>query len=487
MTIDSININAAIQDIEKLLAQEKDISPAMNAAIKMLLLVIKLMGNRLGLNSSNSSKPPSSDPNRAKNNSTENQTEDKNKKSPGGQHGHIGTTLIPEDKPDKIDDIVIDKRSLPPGNYHDTGYESRQIVDIKISRFVTEYRAQVLENENGERFVAEFPEGVTRPIQYGASVKANAVYMSMFQLIPYERIQTHFAELFEIPISTGSIYNFNRDAYQRLTEFDRLVKNKLTHASLMHVDETGINIGGKRMWLHCASNLAWTYFYPHEKRGSEAMDEIDILPHFEGTLCHDHWKPYYKYPCLHSLCNAHHLRELTRAFEQDDQQWAQAMHNFLVEVNESVKAAGGKLEEADALQRRRQYRAILNAADGECPEPLRTKDSPQRGRLKRSKSRNLLERLRDYEDDVLRFMAHVEVPFTNNQGERDIRMTKVQQKISGCFRSMEGAETFCLIRSYLSTCRKNGVGVGDALECLFRGEWPAFIQKEMDLMNEGAE
>lgn len=487
MTIDSIDINAAVADVEKLLAQEKSVSPAMSAAIKILLLVIKLMSDRLGLNSSNSSKPPSSDPNRDKKNSTDNESQDGKKKKPGGQNGHIGTTLKPEENPDKVDEIVIDKRTLPPGNYHEAGYESRQVVDIRISRFVTEYRAQILENEQGERFVAEFPEGITRPVQYGESVKANAVYMSMFQLIPYERIQAHFAELFETPISAGSVYNFNRDAYQRLAEFDRLSIHKLTHASLVHADETGINIGGKRMWLHGASNLEWTYFYPHEKRGSEAMDEIGILSDFKGTLCHDHWKPYYKYQCLHSLCNAHHLRELTRAFEQDDLQWAKTMHKFLEDLNVSVKKAGGKLETKTALQQRQQYRNILKAADTECPEPLRTKDSPKRGKLKRSKSRNLLERLRDFEDDVLRFMDHIEVPFTNNQGERDIRMTKVQQKISGCFRSMDGAKIFCLIRSYLSSCRKNGVGVGEALECLFHGEWPEFIQKEIASMNNHAE
>ncbi len=205
------------------------------------------------------------------------------------------------------------------------------------------------------------------------------------------------------------------------------------------------------MWLHGASNLEWTYFYPHENRGSEAMEEMAILPDFKGTLCHDHWKLYYKYACLHSLCNAHHLRELIRAFEQDDQKWSKVMHKFLEEVNASVKKAGGKLDAQEALKWRQQYRNILKVADIECPEPQRTKDSPKRGRLKRSKSRNLLERLRDYENDVLRFMEDVEVPFTNNQGERDIRMTKVQQKISGCFRSMDGAKTFCLIRSYLST------------------------------------
>lgn len=486
MTIESIDINTAITDVKNLLEKEKDISPAMNAAINMLLLVINLLVNRLGLNSSNSSKPPSSDPNRIKKTSTHNEN-DSNKNKPGGQHGHSGTTLKPEDNPDKIDDIVIDKRTLPTGNYHEVGYERRQVVDIKISRIVTEYRAQILENEHGERFVAEFPEGVTRPIQYGASVKANAVYMSIFQLIPYERIQTHFAELFNIPISAGTVFNFNRDAYQRLAMFGHLATHKLTHASLMHADETGINIGSARMWLHGASNLGWTYFYPHEKRGSEAMNEMGILPNFKGTLCHDHWKPYYKYHCLHALCNAHHLRELICAFEQDDQQWAHTMHTFLEEVNQSVKDAGGKLDKKESQRRRTQYRDILRAAADECPEPRRTEDSPKRGRLKRSKSRNLLERLRDYEDDVLRFMEHIEVPFTNNQGERDIRMTKVQQKVSGCFRSMDGAKMFCLIRSYLSTCRKNDVGVGEALECLFRGEWPRFIQKEMDLMNLGAE
>jgi transposase len=481
----TIDINTAVKDIEKLLEEEKGISPAMSAAIKMLLLVIKLMGDRLGLNSSNSSKPPSSDQNRKKVTSTDNK--DDKKKKAGGQQGHAGTTLTPEENPDKVDELIIDKRTLPSANYQEVGFETRQVVDIKISRFVTEYRAQILENEAGDRFVAEFPKGVTRPIQYGASVKANAVYMSMFQLIPYERIQTHFAELFEIPISAGTLYNFNRDAYQRLNQFDLLVKHQLTHDSLMHVDETGINIGGTRMWLHGASNLQWTYFYPHQKRGSEAMDEMGVLPNFNGTLCHDHWKPYYKYSCLHSLCNAHHLRELTRAFEQDDQKWAQAMHLFLTKLNESVKKSGGKLEDDEAQQRRQEYRNILNGADTECPEPVRDKESPKRGRLKRSKSRNLLERLRNYEEDVLRFIKNVEVPFTNNQGERDIRMTKVQQKISGCFRSMDGAQTFCLIRSYLSTCRKNGVGVGEALECLFGGSWPEFIQTKIDLVAKSAE
>tara|TARA_R110001599_G_scaffold353749_1_gene596318 strand:- start:9728 stop:11185 length:1458 start_codon:yes stop_codon:yes gene_type:complete len=485
VTVDSVDINATIERVKKLLQEEKDLSPAMVASVEMLLLVVTLLVGRLGLNSRNSSKPPSSDPNRGKNNKSNDENSDK--KSPGGQIGHNGSTLMPSDDPDLIKPIEIDQSTLPAGNYHDAGHESRQVVDIRISRFITEYRAQIIENELGDRYVAEFPEGVSRPIQYGASVKANAVYMSMFQLIPYERIQTHFSELFNIPISAGSVYNFNRDAYQRLSDFDRLAKHQLSQSMLVHADETGININGDRVWLHNASNSKWTYFYPHEKRGCEAIDAIGILPKFQGTLCHDHWKPYYKYDCTHSLCNAHHLRELTRAFEQDEQQWAHKMYELLEEINVAVLDAGGKLSASKAKKWRNKYRHILDEANIECPEPERPKGTPKRGRLKRSKSRNLLERLRDYEGDLLRFMENVEVPFTNNQGERDIRMTKVQQKISGCFRSKDGAETFCLIRSYLSTCRKNQIGVGEALECLFRGEWPEFIQQKMDQMTKSAE
>jgi transposase len=345
----------------------------------------------------------------------------------------------------------------------------------------------VLENEKGQRFVATFPSGVIRPAQYGASVKANAVYMSMFQLIPYERVQTHFEENYSLPISTGSLSNFNREAFTRLERFEALAKQELVREAVVHADETGINIGGKRHWLHNASSNHWTLFYPHGKRGAEAMDEVGVLPNFQGTLVHDHWKPYYLYRCTHALCNAHHLRELTHAFEEDKQRWAKDMRDLLLAINEAVKSVDGALEIAEVKKWRKRYRQILRNADSECPPPAAENGPPKRGRIKRSKSRNLLERLRDYEDDVLRFMEDTAVPFTNNQGERDIRMTKVQQKISGCFRSMDGAKVFCRIRSYLSTCRKNGVGVGEALERLFCNEWPEFIQKKLDTATECAE
>jgi len=203
-----------------------------------------------------------------------------------------------------------------------------------------------------------------------------------------------------------------------------------------------------------------------------------VLPDYKGILCHDHWKPYYHYKeCLHSLCNAHHLRELERAYEQDGQQWAKAMQDLLLEVLEEVKAQG----DANALPAERaeyytmRYRNLLKEAESECPAPDEQRQPGQRGRAKRSKARNLLERLQVFEQDVLRFMTDPIVPFTNNQGENDIRMTKVHQKISGCFRSQEGADIFCRVRSYLSTCRKNDVSATQALTLLFDGVLPGFM------------
>lgn len=481
MTLDSIDIKAAIEAVEKQLNEDKQASVAMKSAVSLVLIVVKLLMARLGMNSRNSSLPPASDPNREK------KRRAVSERKPGGQPGHNGSTLMPVDNPDDIHNIKIDRRTLPVGDYQEAGFERRQIIDLRIERYVTEFRAQRLMDASGKYFVAEFPEGVIRPAQYGASVKANAVYMSMFQLIPYERVQTHFEENFDLPISVGTLANFNRDAYDRLEVFEALAKKWLARETIVHADETGINVGGKRIWLHNASSPDWTLFHPHAKRGQEAMDAIGVLPNFHGTLVHDHWKPYYRYDCTHALCNAHHLRELIYAHEEGAQQWAKEMHDVLLAINEAVKAAGGVLAAADATSWRRRYRALLRKADNECPAPAAAAGPPKRGRVKRSKSRNLLERLRDYEGDVLRFMENADVPFTNNQGERDIRMTKVQQKISGCFRSLDGAKVFCRIRSYLSTCRKNAVGIGEALECLFSDKWPAFIQKKLDDAVAGAE
>jgi len=446
--------------------QDSSISPSLRAAFELLLLVVTLLCNRLGLNSKNSSKPPSTDPNRTKNKAAT------NKRKPGGQSGRQGKTLTQVEQPDRVKQLLLDKSTLPVGQYTQVGFEKRQVVDIEFNTVITEYQAQVLRNEQGKRFVAEFPKGVKAAIQYGASVKAHAVYLSQYQLLPYERICEYFADQLNLPISSGSLYNFISDAFTRLQDSKALdiIKQQLKQAPVLNADETGLNVNGEKYWLHTASSPKWTSFTLHKKRGQEGMDAGDILPDYQGILCHDHWKPYFRYQCAHSLCNAHHLRELTRAHEQDQQQWAEDMHQFLLDVNRAVHQAGGALSLSEAEAIRKRYRALIQQGEKECPEP--DKEPGKRGRQKKSKARNLLERLRDFEEEVLRFMVNPDVPFTNNQGENDIRMTKVQQKISGCFRSELGGEMFCALRSYLLSCQKQDIMASTALNLLFSGHLP---------------
>jgi len=457
---------------------EKDLSPAMKGILSLLLLVVRLLMNRLGINSSNSSTSPSQDPHRVRG-SKKTAKDAADKKKPGGQKGRTGHRLNPIPNPDVIKVLKLDQRTLPKGHvYTEVGYEARQVFDIEIKRIVTEYQAQILVDEMGKRYVAEFPPEATKDAQYGLGVKAHAVYLSQYQLIPYARVQDYLTEQMHLTISVGTLFNFNKVAYDLLEDFERIAKLNLVAAAVLHADETGININKKLHWLHVASNGLWTHFYPHAKRGSIATNEIGIIPAFKGVLCHDHWKPYYIMTlCLHSLCNAHHLRELTRAFEQDNQIWAKALMVLLLEIKKEVDKSGkGILDEALCLAYQEQYLAILKAGRTECPDlPPPLEPKKRRGPVKQSKSRNLLERLFDYHKDVLRFMSDPVAPFTNNQAENDLRMTKVHQKISGCFRSNDGALIFCRIRGYLSSCRKHGVNMTEALTLLFQGKMPDFV------------
>ena len=473
MAPQEIDVRATIEQATELLETESGISPAFRSMFKLLLVLVQFLADKRSLSSRNSSIPPSHDPNRKKTKKAP------GVKKPGGQYGHPGKTLSPVDDPDEVEDIHIDRRTLPKGHYSEAGYEARQVFDVIVSRHVTEYRAHILKDQEGNQFVASFPPEVTRPAQYGLNTKVNAVYMSQYQLLPYERITDHFESQMDIPLSVGSIYNFNKAAYERLDRFEQWLRDELIRSDLNHADETGINIDGKRQWLHCVSNGSLTYLYPHSTRGTVAMESGGVIPYFKGVLCHDHWKPYYAYSsCIHSLCNAHHLRELERAIEQDNQGWARKMKDLLVQMNTAVDGAGGKLSREESETFRTTYRKIIEEGDAECPAPVRGEGEKKRGRLKRSKARNLLERLSNFESDVLRFMDTEIVPFTNNQGERDLRMTKVHQKISGCFRSSEGSRFFCRIRSYISTCKKHGVSANEALTLLFLGKDPDFMTED---------
>ena len=477
MKTEKIDVRATIERATELLETETGISPAVKSVFQLLILLVKILADSNSLNSRNSSKPPSSDPNREK------KKKCKGKRNPGGQKGHKGKTLCCVDDPDKVEDIKIDRRTLPKGKYKDVGYEARQVFDVIVSRHIIEYRAQILEDSHGNRFIAPFPKDVTRPVQYGLNTKVNAVYMSQYQLLPYERIKDHFESQMDVPLSVGSIYNFNKSAYERLEGFEKWLIQKLITSELNHADETGINIEGKRHWLHCVSNSRLTYLYPHNLRGTGAMESGGVIPLFKGILCHDHWKPYYAYSCIHSLCNAHHLRELERAFEQDNQEWARNMRDLLLKINMAVDRAGGKLSAEESKEFLKVYRKIIQEGEEECPAPIRPEGEKKRGRLKRSKARNLLERLIKFEEDVLRFMDNEIVPFSNNQGERDLRMVKVHQKIAGCFRSSDGSGFFCRIRSYISTCSKHGVSANEALTLLFLGKNPDFMTADLGVQN----
>ena len=473
MTVENINVSAAIEKVRDLLNSDKPASPALVAAVELLITVVTILLNQKNLNSRNSSKPPSQDFNRAKKTRKDKGVK-RGKRKPGGQKGHPGVTLDPVENPNHVEEILIDRRTLPPGNYESVGFESRQVFDVNVSMKVTEYRGEIVQNQNGTQWMAVFPRGIDYRTQYGNGVRVQSVYMSQFQLIPQLRVVDYFNDQLGLPLSKASVQNFNELAFKKLETFEAWAKRTLLASPLNFADETGVNVNGDRFWFHLLSNDKIALYQVDDKRGAEAMDRMGILPHYKGILCHDHWKPYYTYDCVHSLCNAHHLRELQRAWEQDEQRWALRLKELLEEINEQVKKTKkGKLTPTRIAHYQRKYRSILARGAKECPAQ---EENGRRGRTKQSKSRNLLNRLRDYEDDVLRFMREPIVPFTNNTAENDLRMTKVQQKISGCFRSLQGARVFCRIRSYLVTCRKNGINPTDGLKGLFDGRLPDFVR-----------
>ena len=473
MKIKDINVTETIEKAREMLKDTKNVPAEFVVLFSTLLMILEILIAKLGTNSKNSSTAPSQDPFRAKT------PRDKTNKKPGGQLGRVGKNLRPFESPDEIIEVPVDLTKLPINHvYKKVGFTARQVVEIHLSRHIKEYRLEIVENEKGKRFTAEGPMDVSRPVQYGASIKAMAVYLSIYQLIPYNRVEEYFRDQVQIPVSAGSLYNFNEEAFRLLEEFERIAKERLKVSAALHKDETGINVNGKLYWLHGALNNKWTIFMPHKKRGKEAMDDMDILPWFKGVAIHDHWWPYFRYTeCQHALCNAHHLRELQAVVEKHvHQTWAQLLKVLLLEINTAVHEAGGFLtvEAADAY--REKYRKILEIGDKECPlPPPEIPDKPKkRGKIKKTKERNLLERLKNYEVETLRFMENIDVPFTNNPAENDIRMTKVHQKISGCFKSFKGAQIFCRVRSYLLTCQKNDISATDALNILFSGKLPDF-------------
>ena len=430
----------------------------------------------LGQNSHNSSWPSSRDKGRQKPKpkSLRPQTERK----AGGQEGHEGHTLEFNPKPDFIEPhrpAHCDHCQAPlPEEIVASKVAKRQVFELPPLRYVTiEHQAETIICPCcGEATTGEFPADVTNPVQYGSQVKRLSVYLRNEQFIPYERERQMLADLFELPISTGSLQNFLETAAENVKPATEAIKEAVKKAEVGHADETGFYINGKRVWLHTVSTPELTYYEPHQSRGKKATDDIGILPEFTGTLVHDNWATYFKYQLLlHALCNAHHLRELTALVENNQQQWAALMIVCLLSAKQLVAEAyqAGETElSVEQLQRIHQmYDAIVAFGLEENPLPDEHPPPVKRGRRKKTKTRNLVERFDKQQEAILRFVHDFKVPFDNNLAERDIRMMKVQQKISGSFRSWEGAEQFCSLRTYISTIRKQGLNVWEALGSLF--------------------
>lgn len=298
------------------------------------------------------------------------------------------------------------------------------------------------------------------------------VYLSVFQLIPYERICEFFSDVFGLSLSKATIANALKTCNDNLADYDKTIQQALSRASALHVDETGFRVKKDRRWLHIACTALLTWYGHHKDRGKTGTDALNILPTFKGTMVHDFWKTYFKYDCLHALCNAHLIRELTGISEDFGQIWSDQMKELILEIKKEVDSTRLRLcllSPTQIADFEARYARIIELGKQENPEPEYIRSIGKRGRKKHSKAKNLLNRFESFPNEILAFMYDLSIPFDNNQAERDIRMTKVKQKISGTFRSEEGADWFCRIRGYISTIRKNDRPVLASIKDAFEG------------------
>jgi len=441
--------------------------------------VIKELQARLDKNSRNSSKPPSSDgygkPPVKRTESLRNPGEKQN----GGQPGHIGETLKPSTSPDHVRIHVVENCEGCGTSLRDvkeTGCEERQVFDIPAMRIeVTAHRAEIKICPNcGRENHGEFPEEVSAPVQYGDGVKSCATYFTNQHFVSVERTTQIIEDLWWHRISEAVVLNAMEELSAEVAPATEAVKEQLCQEEVINTDESGVRVRGKLNWLHVTSTEHLTHYEIHANRGQEAMDEIGILKKFKGVVVHDHWKPYFGYKqCAHALCNAHHLRELKYIGKWYGQGWAEKMEKLLREIKKVVdesRKTMGALPPERIQEFVERYDGIINYGYAANPRPLPPKGATKkRGRCKQTPPLNLLDRLRDFKPQVLAFMHDFRVPFDNNQAERDIRMVKVKQKVSGSFRTVAGGECFARVRGYISTARKNAVNVFSAIKDAFSG------------------
>jgi transposase len=424
---------------------------------------------RLGRDSSNSSKPPSSD-GLAK--ATRPARGGGGRRRPGKQPGTPGAHLAQVADPDEIVVHVSDRCGGCGGELAGAlvaGVEIRQVFDLPpLGLRVIEHRAQRRRCACGQVTSGTFPEQVRAPTQYGPGLRALGCYLLVYQHLPVDRAARLLADVVGAPVATGTLAALVAEGAAGLGDFAATVRHQLAAAPVAHFDETGARVAGRLHWVHSASTGSLTWQTVHPKRGRVAMDAAGVLPALGGVAVHDGWSPYWHYQAAHALCGAHLLRELEAVGEQPRQGWAAGVAELLCDAKlaaDRARAAGWvQVDEATRARLHARYARLLADGHAANPPPRRL----GRGRRpRRSPAARLLARLDTHRGQVLRFLDDLLVPFDNNQAERDLRMVKLQQKISGCWRTLAGAEAFLTVRSYISTARKHGMEVLGVLRRLF--------------------
>lgn len=459
----------AIHAIEALQQRVKDLE----GVVAFQQERIKTLEGQQAKDSHNSSLPPSSDrfvrvPKSLRKRSG---------KKPGGQPGHQGHTLRQVEMPDEI---VTHRVGCCAHCHQDLDTcsariaERRQVIDLPTKRLWTiEHRVEEKRCLICLHLTrASFPADVQAPAQYGTGIQTVATYLVAGQAVPYARASQLLQDLFGVQLSRASIAQFVTRCHQQLAEWETTLKATLVKARVLHQDETGMRVGTSGWWVHVCATEYLTHYGAHPKRGREGMDAIGIAPLFEGISVHDGLPSYQGYRFTEALCNVHHLRDLTFIEEELKQDWAREMKALLLDMKEAVEQARARgqpeLETGALAALLTRYEQVIQVGYQINPLVMKPKKSDQYkrlpGRPKQSPARNLLDRFSTRKWDVLRFLLDFTVPFDNNQAERDLRMIKVQQKVSGCFRTPEGLISFCRIRSYLSTLRKQGLPIFAALE-----------------------
>lgn len=441
--------------------------------IRLLEDRVAVLENNYKKNSANSNKPPSTDRVRVQRPQS---LRTKSGKKPGGQHGHPGQGLSFRATPDEV--VIHPVKQCTHCGKHlgsrpVTEYECRQVFDLPAVRMVvTEHRSEMKACPHCHTLSkAIFPQGVSQPVQYGENVQQWAVYFTQYQLLPYHRTAGIFSDLFGHALSPSFLVANNRRCAAQVQPFVEDLKGKLHQQAVLNGDETGFYFEGSRQWLHTLCTERHSYYAVHAKRGTEAMKDMNILPQYKGVLVHDGWKPYHDFGCEHALCNVHHLRDLTFCEQVEKSEWAAGAKAFLLALHTKVQRA--KEAGAEALSQgqwqywRKKYDDLVG--EGERLHPVAEKQKGKRGVVKKTKTQNMIERFRKYKEQILAFAKDFVIPFGNNLAEQAIRMMKVKQKVSGCFRSRQGAEDFADIRSYIATMKKQGISIIEALRAAVNG------------------